>query len=326
VSLLAALLAAVCYGFGAVLQAIAVRAASRRPALAAAGLADRVDPGLVIRMLRQWPFILSMVIDLTGFVGQVFALRRLPIFEVQLIIAANLAVTAVAASWLMHVVLTWREWAAVTGVVVGVGLLGSSAGAQGAVAVGSDFRLALMAALAAITLVGVAAARLPNPYRTPVLGAIAGLGYGVLAVCARILPGFSPAQLVRSPAAWTLAAAGLVSFILYASALETGGVTVATAVVILFETVPPAAVGVMFLGDTTRPGLTGVAIAGFLLALLAAIALARFGGTETKRSPRPAASAGTEHRVALAGGGMDELGEYRLTGSQRRQRGGVSKP
>lgn len=326
VSLLAALLAAICYGFGAVLQAIAVRAASRRPALAANGQADRVDPRLVVRMLRQWPFILSVVIDLIGFVGQVFALRRLPIFEVQLITAANLAVTAVVASWLMHVVLTWREWAAVTGVVVGVGLLGSSAGAQGAAAVGSDFRLSLMAALAVIALAGVAAGRLPKPFRTPALGAIAGLGYGVLAVCARILPGFSPAQLLHSPAAWTLAAAGLVSFMLYASALETGSVTVATAVVILFETVPPAVVGVLFLGDTTRPGLTGVAVAGFVLALLAAIALARFGGTETEHPPRAAASGGPEDREALAGRRMDELHSDRLASSQRSQRGGVSQP
>jgi hypothetical protein len=188
----------------------------------------------------------------------------------------------------------------------------------------------------------VAAARLPNPFRTPVLGAIAGLGYGVLAVCARILPGFSPAQLLRSPAAWTLAAAGLVSFMLYASALETGSVTVATAAVILFETVPPAAVGVAFLGDTTRPGLTGVAVAGFVLALLAAIALARFGGTESQHPPRTerqrggspdalapdstAASAGPEHRVALSDGRVDEVGQHRLAGTQRGQRGGVGQP
>jgi drug/metabolite transporter (DMT)-like permease len=174
-------------------------------------------------------------------------------------------------------VLSWREWTAVAAVVVGVGLLGSSAGAQGAASVGTDFHLALIAALAAITVAGVAAARLPSRIRTPTLGGIAGLGYGVLAVCARILPGFSPDQLVRSPAAYTLAAAGVVSFMFYASALESGSVTVATAAVILVETVPPAIVGVLLLGDTTRPGLTGLAVAGFLLALVSAIALARFG-------------------------------------------------
>ncbi len=276
VSLAAALAAAFCYGIGAVMQAIAVRAASRRPVLAAAGVAG-VDPGLVIRMFRQWPFVLSLVIDFAGFVCQLIALRRLPIFEVQVIIAANLAVTAVFASWLMHTVLSLREWAAVIAVVVGVGLLGSSAGAQGASNVGIDFHLGLIAALAAIAIAGVAAARLPSQYRTPVLGAIAGLGYGVLAVCARILPGFTPAILIKSPAAYTLAAAGIISFMLYASALESGSVTVATAAVILLETVPPALIGVLFLGDTTKPGLVVPAIAGFILALVSAVALARFG-------------------------------------------------
>ena len=277
VSLVAALVAALCYGLGAVMQAIAVRASSRRPVLAGAGMPGRVDPGLVIRMLRQWPFIISIVVDLFGFVCQLIALRRLPLFEVQVIIAANLAVTAVCASWLMHASLTWREWTAVTGVVIGVGLLGSSAGAQGATTVGVDFHLALIAALAATAGAGIAAARLPSPIRTPVLGAIAGCGYGILAVCARILPGFTPQALVRSPAAYTLAAAGIISFMLYASALESGSVTVATAAVILVETIPPAIVGVLLLGDKTKPGMTGPAIAGFVVALTAAIALARFG-------------------------------------------------
>jgi hypothetical protein len=118
-----------------------------------------------------------------------------------------------------------------------------------------------------------------------VLGACAGLGYAVLAVSARILPGFAPQQLVRSPAAYTLAAAGIVSFMLYATALEGGSVTVATAAVVLVETVPPAVVGVMFLGDTTRRGLTGVAVAGFVLAVTSAVALARFGEAGDRAEP-----------------------------------------
>jgi hypothetical protein len=54
-------------------------------------------------------------------------------------------------------------------------------------------------------------------------------------------------------------------------------VTVATASVILFETIPPAIVGVLLLGDTTRRGMAGTAASGFVLALVSAIALARFG-------------------------------------------------
>jgi drug/metabolite transporter (DMT)-like permease len=288
-SLVAALVSAFCYGIAAVMQAVAIRSTSRRPDRIREGdpAAGRVDPGLLVRLLGQWRFVASIGIDLIGFLAQLVALHRLPLFAVQAVIACNLAVTAVFAAWLMRIRLSGREWLAVSGVVVGIGLLGSSAGAEGAATVGISFQIALMVAVVGVALAGMAAARLSGRARTPALGATAGLGYAVLAVSARILPGFTPAQLVRSPATYTLAAAGIVSFLMYASALEGGSVTVATAAVVLAETVPPAVVGVMFLGDTTRHGLTGLAVAGFVLAVTGAVALARFGEAGEQSYARP---------------------------------------
>jgi drug/metabolite transporter (DMT)-like permease len=277
VSLLAALLSALCYGVASVMQAIAVRAASRRSMAQVAQAGEGVDAGLLVRMARQGLFLASIAIDIVGFVAQLIALRRLPLFAVQAIMASNLAVTAVCAAWLMRARLAVREWLAVAGVIAGVSLLGLSAGSEGAAKVGREFELGLIVAVAAVGVAGFAVARLPNPVRTPALGAIAGLGYGALAVAARILPGFGPLQLIKSPAAYTVAAAGIVSFLLYATALEGGSVTTATAAVILAETAPPALVGVLFLGDKTRPGLTAVAVLGFALAVACALALARFG-------------------------------------------------
>ena len=303
VSLVAALTAALCYGIASVMQAIAVRAASHRSAEAVSKGGEGVDPGLLVRMLRQGLFLASIAIDMTGFLAQLVALRRLPIFAVQAIISANLAVTAVFAAWLMNMHLKLREWLAVAGVVVGVALLGLSAGAQGAARVGSAFELGLILAVVAVGLCGFAVARLPDPVRTPALGAIAGLGFAVLAVSARILPGFGPLQLIKSPASYTLAAAGIVSFLLYATALEGGSVTTATAALVLAETVPPAVIGVMFLGDTTRHGLTAVAALGFVLAVLCALALARFGEAgdrdEGQAQPKPdKLSPSVRHRAA----------------------------
>ena len=228
-------------------------------------------------MLHQWRFVASLGLDTLGFIAQLVALHRLPLFAVQAMIAANLAVTAVCATWLVGAVLQWREWVAVAGVVTGVGLLGSSAGPEGATQAGAVFKLALIAAVAGLGLLGMAAGRLPDRFRTPILGVIAGTGYGVLGIAARVLDGFAPLTLIRDPATYALIAAGIVSFLFYASALEGGSVTVATAAVVLAETLPPAAVGVVFLGDRTRPGLGGVAIAGFVLAVCSAVALARFG-------------------------------------------------
>jgi drug/metabolite transporter (DMT)-like permease len=268
-----------------VMQAVAVREASNRPA-EEAGVGG-VDPGLIPRMLRQWRFVASLVLDTLGFIAQLVALRRLPLFAVQAIVAANLAVTAVLASLLIGVALSWREWAAVTGVVAGVGLLGSSAGAEGASQAGAVFKLALIVAVAGLGLCGVAAARLRDPARTLVLGTVAGFGYGLIGIAARVLNGFEPLTLLRDPAAYAVAAAGIVSFVFYATALEGGSVTVATAAVVLAETLPPAIIGVIFLGDRTRPGLAPAAVAGFLLAVASAVMLARFGEAEHAARGRP---------------------------------------
>jgi hypothetical protein len=132
----------------------------------------------------------------------------------------------------------------------------------------------------------------------------------VLAVSARILPGFAPIQLIKSPAAYTLAAAGIVSFLLYATALEGGSVTTATAGVVLAETMPPAVVGVLFLGDTTRHGLAAVAILGFILAVVCAVALARFG--EAGEGDRAEPQAGDLQQVGQEPGRRAALRRHEL--------------
>jgi drug/metabolite transporter (DMT)-like permease len=303
-SLTAAIVAAVFYGIASVMQSVAAHEASNRPPADAD--AGGVDPGLLPRMLRQWRFLVSLCLDTLGFVAQLIALQRLPLFAVQAIVAANLAVTAVVASWLIKVSLSWREWAAVTGVVAGVGLLGSSAGAEGASQAGAMFKLALIVAVAAVGLCGLAAARLlRDPARTLALGVVAGFGYGMIGIAARVLNGFEPLTLLRDPAAYAVAAAGIVSFVFYATALEGGSVTVATAAVVLAETLPPALIGVVFLGDKTRPGMEPVAVAGFLFAVVSAVMLARFGEADhgargRPGRPPPGATAGSAPTSASA--------------------------
>jgi drug/metabolite transporter (DMT)-like permease len=295
-SLTAALVAALFYGIASVMQSVAAHEASNRPAHDAD--AGGVDPGLLLRMLRQWRFVVSLCLDALGFLAQIVALQRLPLFAVQAIVAANLAVTAVVASLVIKVTLSWREWLAVTGVVAGVGLLGSSAGPEGATQAGVVFKLALIVTVAALGLVGLAAARLlRDQVRTMVLGLVAGFGYGVIGIAARVLNGFEPLTLLRDPAAYAVAAAGIVSFMFYATALEGGSVTVATAAVVLAETLPPAVIGVVFLGDKTRPGLEPAAVAGFLLAVASAVMLARFGEADHPAGER----AGPEARNAAVG-------------------------
>jgi len=63
----------------------------------------------------------------------------------------------------------------------------------------------------------------------------------------------------------------------FATGLQRGAVTVTTAAVVVGETIVPAAVGVVALGDQIRPGFVPVAVAGFVVALTGALLLTRFG-------------------------------------------------
>ena len=97
VSLIAAVVAALCYGVASVMQAVAVREASNRTPTACTGRAGST-PACCRGMLHQWRFVASVVIDTLGFLAQLVALQRLPLFAVQAMVAANLAVIAVLAS------------------------------------------------------------------------------------------------------------------------------------------------------------------------------------------------------------------------------------
>jgi uncharacterized membrane protein YfcA len=137
--------------------------------------------------------------------------------------------------------------------------------------------------------------------RTLLLGVIAGFGYGLIGIAARVLTGFAPLVLLRDPAAYAVAAAGIVSFMFYATALEGGSVTVATAAVVLAETLPPAVIGVVFLGDKTRPGMGPAAVAGFMLAVASAVMLARFGEAEHADARSSDAEVATEAHISGKG-------------------------
>ncbi|GAA1613340.1 MULTISPECIES: hypothetical protein [Kribbella] len=256
-----ALAAAVAYGLASILQASA--AGSSRDASAA-------------NVVAKPRFVLGMSLDAVGFGVQVAALQVLPLFVVQSALAASLAVTAVAAR-VLGVRLGRREWLAVGGVCAGLALLGVSAGSEGTPDVGPGFRIALGIAVVVLALAWVLIRLAPRRLHGPALGLVAGLGFGVVAISARIIPSLAPAHLITEPAAYTAVAGGALAMLCYASALQRGGVTTATAMLVVGETVFPALVGLLLLGDRARHGYAVVAACGFVLAVAAALMLARFG-------------------------------------------------
>ncbi|MEU4494449.1 hypothetical protein OG729_15600 [Streptomyces sp. NBC_00210] len=268
--MICALGSAVCYGTASVLQAVAARATQP-------GTGSGVDAALLLRALRQWRYIAGLALDGLGFVLQIVALRSIPIYAVGAALAASLAVTAVVASRLLHVRLSGIEWGAVAVVCAGLAMLGLASGEEGDKAGSSALRWSMLGIAFAVLLVGAAAGRLPDKPRALVLGLGAGFGFGVVEVSVRLIDSVALPGVLGNPALYALLLGGAAAFLLLTSALQRGSVTTATAGMVIGETIGPALVGVVWLGDRTREGLAWLAVAGFVVAVAGALTLARFG-------------------------------------------------
>ncbi|MFD4478403.1 hypothetical protein ACFWPU_20175 [Streptomyces sp. NPDC058471] len=268
--MICALGSAVCFGTASVFQAIAARAT-------APGTGSGVDPALLLRAVKQWRYVVGLGLDGLGFLLQIVALRSIPIYAVGAALAASLAVTAVVASRMLRVRLSGVEWAAVGVGCAGLAMLGLASGDEGEGVGSTTLRYVMLGVAVGVLLLGAVAGRLPGRGRALALGLGAGLGFGVVEVAVRLIDDVSPGALVRNPAAYALLVGGGAAFLLLTSALQRGSVTTATAGMVIGETIGPAVVGVVWLGDRTRGGMEWVAVLGFVVAVVGALALARFG-------------------------------------------------
>ncbi|WP_407685495.1 hypothetical protein [Mycobacterium sp. HUMS_1102779] len=267
---------AVCYGSASVLQAAATRSVE-------AGSGSGLDTVLLWRAARQWRYLAGVSLDGAGFLLQVAALRMVPIYVVAAALAASIAVTGVMAAWVLSARLSPAEWTAVGVICLSLVVLAFAAGPGHFRPAPAGLDWALLGVVAAIFVAGAAAGRLPDRPRALALGLAAGTGFGVIEVGVRLIAVIDPTKVsfYTNPALYAAAAGGAAGFLLLTSALHRGSVTTAVAGMVVGETIAPAFVGVVWLGDRARDGLGWLVVAGFVVAVSGALVLARFGEAPT---------------------------------------------
>ncbi|HEU0132952.1 MAG TPA: hypothetical protein VFQ85_18370 [Mycobacteriales bacterium] len=276
--LLGAFAAAVAYGAASVLQGVAARRARDG--------ATTLDPRLLLRLATQLPYVAGIGLDVAGFALSVVALRTLPLFAVQAAVASSIGVTALLAAVLLRERPSRNEWAALAAIGVGLVLLAAAAAPDEARRLAGGPRAALLVTVPVLAVAGVAAGRGRGERAGVVLGALAGVAFGGVGVCARGLAVPHPLwHAVTDPVVLALAAYGGLGTLLYATALQRGSVTPATAALFAAETVVPAGFGLAFLGDHARRGAAPFAAAGFVVTVVACLALARFAAVAEAPPP-----------------------------------------
>ncbi|MEY9934189.1 drug/metabolite transporter (DMT)-like permease [Catenulispora sp. GP43] len=296
VGLLAAVVCALAYGAATVFQAIG---AGRTKDTAGAG----VDPRVLIRALSQLPFLAGIGLDTVGLVADLVALEKLPLFAVQAIMNCSLAVTALLSVPLLKARLSRNDWTAVSAVVLGLILVGISAGAESPVHVGRAFHWGMLIAVV-VLIAGSSLAIWKLGGNSVVLAAFAGSLFGAFAICVRILPDLHLSALLTDPATYAGVIASITGFLFLTTALQRGSATIATATLVVGETGLPALLGFTLFHDHTRHGFAPVAVVGFLCAVGGAVALSRFGeaGPQAPGSGAPGPGTGGGQDAGAASG------------------------
>lgn len=266
VALLGAAVAAIAYGTATVLQAIGVQRMAAIPDGAA----------LWTRLVAGRLYAFGLILDVLGFLASVASLRTLPLFLVESAVASSVAVTAVLAVLVLDLRLRHAEITALAVIGVGLVLLAVSAEPGPAHHAGAVAGWVLLGTAALVALMLLIGLRDANSARASlILATAAGAGYGLVGIAARALEVRHPWwRTAADPVLWALLAQGALAVIAYGFALHRGRVTTVAAITMVVETVFPAIVGLVFLGDAVRDHLTLLAVIGFVATLAGSLALA----------------------------------------------------
>jgi hypothetical protein len=232
------------------------------------------------RTLSHPLYLTGIALDVLAWAGSMVALRELAVYLVESILAGSLAITVLAARFVLKSKLRKRDVACVIVSISALTVLALSAGPQEGTPASAGLRWGLCTAAVLLTLLGRSAARTCPP---GLVAAMGGLCLGGAALSGRALhlpeqamghPGALALAIVSEPLTWAVLIFAANGMLLYANALQRGQVGQVTAVHWIAEVTAPSAVALLLLGDSVRPGWGLVAIGAGVVTIGAAVLLA----------------------------------------------------
>jgi len=261
-SLIAAVLGAVLYGVGSILQALAVRKA--------AGLSA----------LRQPLYVAGLACDGAAWVASVLALHALPLFTVQAVLAGSLAVAVVLARLFLAAVLRTVDVIAVAVVVASLVVLALAAGPDSAGRgdlVSTGFKAAMLASIVVVAAATLLTYRRGSGIWFAILAGLASSGAAISARAAHLaMPSgaVEVANTARQALVWAIVGFGVLTAVTFARSLERAAVGPAVAILSVVDVLVPAGMGLAVLHDVVRGGWTVAAVLATAAALGACVVLA----------------------------------------------------
>lgn len=214
-------------------------------------------------LIRDRRYLVGLGVDGLGWACTVVALRHLPVFAVQAVLAGNMALTALASRMLYHNRLRVTDRLAIGACLLGLVLVASGAGTGDPVPVShpAEVTLGIGAGVLAVTVAALRASR-----HDATLAVLAGLGFGGTSIAVRAIHPAAPLELLDQPPVYLVLCFWLAGLVAYTRAIALGNLPMVTAVYLVTEVIVPGLAGIVLLGDTVRAGWVAPMVLGLALA------------------------------------------------------------
>lgn len=284
-----ALVGAVLFAFGTVLQ--------QKGAMEEAG-DETLGAGGLVRLLRKPVWLLGVAIDAAGYACQAAALGVGTIVVVQPLLVLSVVFALPIGARFTGQRIGRREVVGAVTVVIGLALFTLISNPEG----GNDDATDRAWIIGAVVTGGISlalvlasrASRTPG-VRAALVGTASGVLFGLIAALTKATVDRLDDGIVAVLADWHLyglIGASVIAFALMQAALATGALAPAISTVMVFETIVGVAAGIWMLGEELHEEAWGTAVSVVSLAIVIVglVALSRSQG-DAEAGPRPAAVA-----------------------------------
>jgi drug/metabolite transporter (DMT)-like permease len=233
------------------------------------------DITFLFRLLKDGPYLFGTSLEIVAYVLTLVALRILPLFLVQSLIAASIVVTALGERFFLRHRLSRRTYLLLAAVLFGLVLLAFSS-LPGRASLGSStVRLVVELSPIPLALLGLLFIYVRKKSSAIILAALGGLAFGDTSTIGRILSYPHPIwRLIENPLLYSLIFAGVLGQYLFSVSLQRVSATKSNAVMIALQTLGPAICGLLFFDDRIRHGFELVALLGGAIVIVGSAATA----------------------------------------------------
>ncbi|MFE4310368.1 DMT family transporter [Streptomyces sp. NPDC056891] len=246
---------------------------------------DSFRPGLILDLLHRPLWLAGILVVIAAGVGQAAALATGPLALVQPLFVLELPLALLIATLLTRERLPARLWAAVAGVVLGLGVALAAASPTGNrthVALDRWVPVLVVCAVAVVALAAVGLRRPPGRARAGCLGAATAICYALTAALMKtsmhILGDGGIGAFLTAWQTYAFGAAGIAALLLLEHAMQGGPLVASQPALTLGDATVSLSLGVLLYEEHVRAGWWLLPqLAGIALIVLGVFTLARSG-------------------------------------------------